>query len=127
MLIAIVLSPAFYKIHLNYISVYLFSFNLLSSDVGVEGGGVKKWRSSVRPCVRASVHPKGCVRKSSQTSHPTFLKLGRISCSGMKLCMWFWMFDSIIFDSVTALLDFEFPPYKTLVFATPSRCFIRFS
>ena len=36
------------KIHLNYISVYLFSFNLLSSDVGV---GVKKWLSSVRASV----------------------------------------------------------------------------
>ena len=31
--------------------VYLFSFNLFSSDVGV-GGGVKKWPSSVRPSVQ---------------------------------------------------------------------------
>ena len=41
MLTATVLSPAFCRIHLNYIyvSVNLFSYNLLSSDVGVGGGG----------------------------------------------------------------------------------------
>ena len=109
LLTAIVLRPAFYQIHLNYISVDLFGFNLLSSDIGVAGGGRgqaggRGGRNGFHQCVRVSVRPKVCVRNSS----------GRISCSDMKWCMWFWMFDSIIFDRVKALLDLEFPPYKSL-------------
>lgn len=61
LLTAIVLSFAFYQIHLNYISIYLLSIHLLSSDVGVGGKEMAFIRAFVYSCVRHKV----CVRNSS--------------------------------------------------------------
>ena len=65
----------------------------------------------VRPCVRPSIRPsdipsvRSCPRNSSYVFHRNDLKFYRLPSYHMKMCMWFLMFISAIFDKVMALAD----------------------
>ena len=48
--------------HLNCVSVYLFGFNLFSSDVSVGGGG---GGDKEMDFIHASVRPKNCIHNFS--------------------------------------------------------------
>ena len=74
----------------------------------------------VRPCVRPSVIPsvRSCPRNSSYVFHRTDLKYYGLPLYPMKMCMWFLIFVSAIFDDVMALADSHLVP------ATPTISFI---
>ena len=87
----------------------------------------------VHLCVRYSVHPsihhisaeRSCPRNSSYIFHGIHLKFCRLSSYDMKMCLWFWNFDSNIFDGVFAHADINFASHD-LVSLTPSTSFIGF-
>ena len=66
-------------------------------------------RPSVLPSVLPSVRPKSCPRNSSYVFHRIDLKFYRLYSYDMKMCMWFSIFVSAIFDGVTALADSDLP------------------
>ena len=74
----------------------------------------------VRPSVILSILPsvQSCPRNSSYVFHRTDLKFYRMPPYHMKMCMWFLIFVSAMFDEVMALAD------SYLVPATPATSFI---
>lgn len=48
---------------------------------------------------------KACVCSSSYSFNRIHLKYFWLTCNDMTICMCFWIFDSVIFDDLTALLD----------------------
>ena len=52
-------------------------------------------------------------------------EIWRFPCYDMKMCMWFLIYNAIIFDRVTAHFDLEFP-FVELVPATPVTFFVGF-
>ena len=75
-------------------------------------------------CVRYSVCPSGrpskgsCLLNSSYIFHRIHLKFCGLSSYDMKMCMWFYNFDSTIFDGVIAHVDLNFANHN-LVSTTP--------
>ena len=69
----------------------------------------------VRLCVRPSVIPsvRSSLRNSSDVFHRIDLKFYRLPSYHMKMCVWFLIFVSAIFDKVMALADSHLVPETT--------------
>lgn len=84
--------------------------------------GILIWLSYSPFWLRISIC-KACVCSSSYSFHRIHLKYFWLTCNDMTISMCFWIFDSVIFDELTALLD-NFP-FARLVSPTPT-FFVKF-
>ena len=70
-------------------------------------------RVSVRPSFRILPSIRACPCNSSYVFHQSDLKFYRLPSYHMKMCMWFQIFVSAIFDEVMAIADSYLVPATT--------------